>query len=222
MLPDKLQHSTNNNLWPVAEFGKDPSVLTSIYEANVNIAVWQRERQQLLDTYANEWVKRYPSHAPKLLLSVANVTDQLDKLLPDLDETTSFKQDVALLVEMFACLFDTDEVGLRLSPLTTAMCPRFHVDNIPCRLVTTYGGLGTQWLLEENLDRSRLGKGAGGLPDHESGIFNNEQAIQQLNSQHIALLKGSGWVGNEDYGIVHRSPHLPSGQMRLLLTLDFL
>jgi len=45
------------------------------------------------------------------------------------------------------------------------------VNNLRCRLVATYDGLVTEWLLEDNIDRSRLGKGANGLPAATSGIM---------------------------------------------------
>jgi hypothetical protein len=35
------------------------------------------------------------------------------------------------------------------------------------------------------------------------------------------LLKGEAWIGNENGGLVHRSPNLTGGARRLLLTLDF-
>jgi hypothetical protein len=216
-----IKKITVANDWPGLEAGNDPSILTSIYADKVNIAIWQRKHQPALDLYAKEWINHYPSHTPRLLLSPQNVTNKLGKLLPDLNHKKEFQQDVALLVDMFACLFDTQEVGLRLTPLKKAMCPRFHVDKIPCRLVTTYGGLGTEWLLEENVNRSCLGKGANGLPDHNSGILQGDKTIQQLSSQQVALLKGSNWLGNENYGLVHRSPCLSDEQTRLLLTLDF-
>jgi len=207
--------------WPTAETGNDPSVLTSIYQDNTNIAIWQRQHQQALELYANEWSQHYSSHSLRLILSVKTITDQLDDLLPKLENKNLFLQDIVLLVDMFACLFDATEVGLRLTPLRKAMCPKFHVDNIPCRLVTTYGGIGTEWLLEQNIDRKRLGRGANGLPDNESGLLQGDKSIQQVSSQEIALLKGSGWIGNENHGLVHRSPALSSDQTRLLLTLDF-
>lgn len=211
----------DNSPKPAAD--NDLSVLTSIYEDNINIAVWQREQKVLLEQYAQQWCDQYASHSPRLLLptQTQQLNGNLAELLPDLEHKDIFQQDVALLVDMFACLFEADEVGLRLTPLAKAMCPRFHVDNIPCRLVTTYGGVGTQWLLEDNVDRRRLGRGANGLPDSESGIFKDDKQVQQLNTQYVALLKGSGWEGNEDNGLVHRSPSLLSGQARLLLTLDF-
>ena len=76
--------------------------------------------------------------------------------MPDSDHKREFQQDIILLISLFACLFGAEQINLRLTPLKTAMCPRFHVDNIPCRLVTTYGGLGTEWLLEENINRCLL------------------------------------------------------------------
>ncbi|MGH1438709.1 MAG: DUF1826 domain-containing protein [Cellvibrionaceae bacterium] len=218
---NSLDTFKHNNDAPSFKAGQDAAVLTSIYDDQVNMAIWQRQHQKVLDRYAQEWVKQHQSHTPRIILSADKVLDQLDELLPNIEHKNEFKQDVALLVDMFSCLFDAEEIGLRLAPLTKAMCPRFHVDNIPCRLITTYGGLGTEWLLEENVNRDYLGRGAKGLPDSESGIIQGDKTIQQVSSQQVALLKGSGWIGNEKYGLVHRSPALSPGQSRLLLTLDF-
>ncbi len=48
-------------------------------------------------------------------------------------------------------------VGLRLRVLDKAMCPRFHVDHVPVRLITTYAGVGSEWLAEGAMDRRQLG-----------------------------------------------------------------
>ena len=219
MQPELKQHK---HYPPKASRGDSPSVLTSIYEDEVNIAIWQRENKESIDRYAHMWASQQPAHSPRVLLSMkGKLSEQLDSLLPEIEGKDEFQQEVELLVDMFACLFDAEEVGLRLTPLSKAMCPRFHVDNIPCRLITTYAGLGTEWLLEDNLDRRRLGRGANGLADHESGIFSDAEQIQQLQSQHVALLKGSGWIGNEEHALVHRSPCISPPQTRLLLTLDY-
>jgi len=201
--------------------GDDTSTLTDIYKDNVNIAIWQRQPQPMLDSYASQWISQHPLHTPRLILSLNNLNNELEKLLHEEKHNDIFQNDVAFLIDMFACLFDVQEVGLRITPLKTAMCPRFHVDKIPCRLVTTYGGLGTEWLQEDNIDRSRLGRGANGLPDDQSGIIQGDKTIQQVSNQQVALLKGSGWIGNEERGLVHRSPSLSDDQKRLLLTLDF-
>ena len=129
-------------------------------------------------------------------------------------------RDVASLVEMFCELFGLRRAGLRLGVLDSAMCPKFHVDRVPCRLVTTYLGDGTEWLPNTAVDRSKLGMGAAGKPDHESGICGSADDIQQLAEGQVALLKGELWVGNENGGLVHRSPAVADGELRLLATLD--
>lgn len=132
---------------------------------------------------------------------------------------------------MFCCLFDLGSAGLRLTALDRAMCPRFHVDKIPCRLVTTYQGIATEWLPHHHVDRSKLGAGSEGKSDEQSGLFQNLEDIQRLHQGEVALLKGEGWEGNEGAGLVHRSPAMPViadsvkmhavSERRLLLTLDF-
>lgn len=129
--------------------------------------------------------------------------------------------DVSELVEMFCCLFDLEQVGLRLTILDRAMCPKFHVDRVPCRLVSTYSGIATEWLPHSDVDRSKLGQGSLGLSDENSDLYRNKSDINQLFCGDVGLLKGESWVNNEGGGLVHRSPQLINGKKRLLLTLDF-
>jgi hypothetical protein len=52
-------------------------------------------------------------------------------------------------------LFDLENVGVRLNVLAKTLCPRFHADKVPCRLITTYAGKGTEWL-DKAIDRVML------------------------------------------------------------------
>ena len=97
---------------------------------------------------------------------------------------------------MFCYLFGLKRAGLRLTALDKAMCPRFrrsrslpsgnHLYRYHYRVVTS-----------QVINRTKLGHGSGGKPDHESGLFNNNEAIQQLQCGDVALLKGEIWDGNE-------------------------
>ena len=137
-------------------------------------------------------------------------------------EATLLCEDVANLVNMFCCLFELKRAGLRLAVLDCAMCPRFHVDKVPCRLLTTYRGIGTEWLPHLVADRSKLGFGNQGKSDNDSGLFKSVANIEQLTLGDVALLKGEAWRGNQGAGLIHRSPQLAIQERRLLLTLDFL
>ena len=136
-------------------------------------------------------------------------------------DSVELRNDILELVDMFCCLFGLEKTGLRLATLSRAMCPRFHVDHVPCRLLKTYKGIATQWIPHERLDRTRLGVNEHYQRDEESGLFQRETDIENLQAGHVALLKGERWMGNEGAGLVHRSPRLDEGEQRFLLSLDF-
>ena len=197
-----------------------------IYDQNTNIVIWQRDLEQALTNAVNTLIS---TNAIKPLELAVSPDDAFDKLVTALkpndnnrDETDALCKDIALLVEMFCCLFDLKRAGLRLKILDKPMCPRFHVDKIPCRLVTTYQGVATQWLNHSDVERSKLGTGNLGKPDEESGLFKSLNNINQLQQGDVALLKGEYWDENEGAGLVHRSPPEAENEQRLLLTLDFI
>jgi len=201
-------------------FGHEPRIFTDIYHEENNLVVWQRSLDKSLSELAEAFVKAQPSFQLSMTTSPESVLDSLSEVMAD-STYQPLAKDIAELVDMFCCLFDLSRAGLRLATLDKAMCPKFHVDRVPCRLITTYQGLATQWLAHEHVERSKLGASSKGLPDHESGLYQQESHIQQIHCGDVALLKGENWFNNEQAGLVHRSPRLKAGEQRLLLTLDF-
>ena len=195
--------------------------LADIYQDKVNISIWQRSLSLDLSKAVEQVLNL--NHAFWFSSSVGPC-DTFSSLFDALGENASARlisEDIAKIVEMFCCLFDLEQVGLRLTTLDRAMCPKFHVDRVPCRLVTTYSGIATEWLSHQDVDREKLGVGSLGKSDEESGIYRDHGDIRQLASGDVALLKGESWLGNEGRGLVHRSPNLTNQKKRLLLTLDF-
>jgi hypothetical protein len=196
--------------------------LAHIYEPGVNLCIIQRK--------TNAEIKAFVSALLRQPLEI-DITEKIafelydfNKLVPKLSELSGYAtwcRDVARLTALFCDLLGVERVGLRLRTLDKPMCPRFHTDHILCRLVCTYGGLGTQWLPNHAVDRDKLGAGAQGLPDIVSGLIRDEHAIQTLPEYAVGLMKGDAWEGNELRGLVHRSPHSNAdAPRRLLLTLD--
>ncbi|MEZ8108776.1 DUF1826 domain-containing protein [Vibrio splendidus] len=205
---------------PCFSASEQPTVLADIYQSDINIAVWQRQFDEDLTMAISEFIASNPNFSKSISLSPDNAFDKLEFATGG-TASKALLENMAELVDMFCCLFDLEEVGLRLAVLNKAMCPRFHFDQVPCRLVTTYHGVATQWLPNESVDRSKLGRGSNGQPDSISGLYNDESDIQKMASGDVALLKGERWSGNENRGLVHRSPVTSSNETRLLLTLDF-
>ena len=200
--------------------GSKPTVLADIYKEDANVVVWKRE----LSASLSESVDRF-SVANRSFQALLNVTPRtVRSVVRESLGTTKLSElveDISYLVEMFCFLFDLKRAGLRLAVLDSAMCPRFHADKVPCRLVCTYHGVATQWLPHRAVDRSQLGSKRGDVSDLEAGLFHSESDIQKFNRGDVALLKGDAWKGNEGAGLVHRSPPLEADAQRLLLTVDF-
>lgn len=194
-------------------------VFGEVLRDEVNLAVWQRQLAASVSAFAAQLLAQGEPLAQSITLELASPESapNLRGLVDDyshLPGQTAFLDDVSWLVSAFACLFDAKRIGLRLRILDKAMCPRFHVDHVPVRLITSYAGIGSQWLAEGVMARRRLGDPAAEPSD--------TQLIECAEAGHVLLAKGEKWIGNEGGGLIHRSPTPPPGEGRLLLTLDWL
>ena len=137
--------------------GNQAQVLASIYEDNVNLAVWQRtlsdnlqkDLRTLLDSGFSINVTQ--EIRANCVMEDLSCISKLDAISTDL------LIDIVGVIDMYAYLFDAEQVGLRMRTLTSAMCPKFHEDRVMCRLITTYAGVATQWLPDEAINRHGLG-----------------------------------------------------------------
>ena len=134
--------------------------------------------------------------------------------LPHLAKELHFWTEV--LAELTGC----ERVGVRLTRLEEAMCPRFHVDKVLVRIVSTFLGTGTEYLAEEDVDRRWLGHAALGASDEASGLMRPGARIRRAEPGDVLLLKGEAWPHNAGRGAVHRSPGASSSSPRLVMTLD--
>ena len=196
--------------------GADPTVLTDIYLAHTNMVIWKRQLTNPLAQAAKTILAERPKLKTAMIVSPQHTIEALKDALGNTPSVTLLSEDIAQLVEMFCCLFDLEDVGLRLTALDSAMCPSFHVDKVPCRLVTTYHGVASEWIADIDANRNLMGQ-----TDPQSKLIKSTEDIRQLNQGDVALLKGELWQGNEGYGLIHRSPQLVDNSLRLLLTLDF-
>jgi hypothetical protein len=134
------------------------------------------------------------------------------------DEQELLVADVARLAELLDDLVEAPEVGLRLCALGHAMCPRFHVDRVPLRLLCTYAGPGTEWLADADVDRALLRAQVGEAmcdPAMRAGA-----SVRRLAPGYVGLFKGEAWPGRVGRGAVHRSPSCGGRGRRLFLSLE--
>ena len=204
----------------------DAMVLGDIFDKGISVAVWTRPEVPLVTQYYVDVFKSL-GMGIRGVFSLTSLKEEIVKLLPD-GRNSAGKQaaidDIYLLSDMLTTLFDCDSVGVRLVPLSSAMCPSFHVDNIPVRLVNTYLGEGTEWLPKESVvTRQMIGlndANTQGLTKNRLGQHYRESSVRQMNAFDVGLLKGKSWQGHEEFAAIHRSCEVIPGTHRVLLTLD--
>ncbi|WP_171036739.1 DUF1826 domain-containing protein [Pseudoalteromonas ruthenica] len=203
-----------------ARASSNVDVLPSIYQPAHNIVIWKRALDSTIRGQIQTLIQAQPNLALTSTVSAKSVLHTLQSNFDNHQDYQALFSDISTLVDMFSCLLDCEHVGLRLKVISQAMCPRFHIDRVPVRLVTTYQGPGSQWLAHADADYSKLGSGNQGLSDEKSGLYRHAEHIHQLQAGDVALLKGQLWPDGEHSALVHRSPPQHDQQPRLLLTLD--
>jgi len=195
-------------------YSEDPADLAEVFEPDVELVsitrpASSRLREAVADLFARrviiaeQWVQPAAGESEvRSRLAAAAGTTEVAELVEEIDRA----------VAGLARLLGVGAVGVRIVSLRGPMCPRFHVDRIPCRLLATYGGAGTEWIPEPRVDPARLVRG----PDGEYPVRTG-QSHEALDAGSWSLLKGGCW--DESFrGVVHRSPQ--SKEPRLLVSLD--
>lgn len=133
-------------------------------------------------------------------------------LLPDLPGRTAVHEDLRMMSELLSDITGCPRVGVRIEVLDRAMCPRWHVDRVGLRLLSTWIGPATEWLDDAFADRRRLGS---------DDVMTDPLGINRADAGDILLLKGESWPDNVGHGVIHRSPSLTSTHpLRIIVALD--
>ena len=163
------------------------SVLSEIFQPEKQIAIWTGQLSAYAKIYADSFRQLHGHFSVRQVLTPESLPSYLDELLKPGEGREDLIQAISTLSEMFCYLFELESLGFRMQILDRAMCPKFHRDYVPCRLVMTLKGQGTQWV-DDRCAAEALGD------DQYQGRYH------QLNEGDIALLKGAGWFGNESKG----------------------
>ena len=109
----------------------------------------------------------------------------------------------------------SDEVGVRIRSQDRPMCPKFHFDRVPVRLIHSLHGEGSEWV--DNplvLQTENLAKIDSWIKKAEE---DQNLGIKQAPPGSVVIMKGANWKENAP-PVIHRSPH--QDQPRVVLTLD--
>jgi hypothetical protein len=134
----------------------------------------------------------------KLRAKASQMYALLQEALPTLPHLA---QDIQTNVALFAEATGCRQVDMQLSAVAEDMCRRFHTDRVDFRLLCSYAGVGTQFVLPEN------------APECVDSV--SETAIQQLGIGDVMLFRGALSASEALPALLHKL-----NIKRLLLRLD--
>lgn len=120
--------------------------------------------------------------------------------------------DMAKICNLFCEI--TDDISLSFSLETSRGCKRFHIDNVPMRLLVTYYGKGTEWFPSHACDYNAYYRG-----EPNEKIIKKVEEKRNINSWDIAIFKGNKYENGEK-AILHRTPDEALNKLSLLMRLD--
>ena len=119
---------------------------------------------------------------------------------------TNWVKDMSKVCNIFCDIMESNTISFSLG--TSRGCTRYHLDNVPIRLLVTYFGQGTEWLPFNAANYKAYFKG-----QKNESIIKKTTERKFIKTWDIATFRG----GTE--GILHRTPDSalksPSLQMRL-------
>ena len=181
-----------------------PEALSAIREADCHLAVWQRTAIPELAALLND-----PLQDIRFSETLDNLATRLDAELELAGYRTGAPRaallaDILDLAQRYSAIMELDALSVRLAIIRTDSCRKFHEDYVKARLITTYVGMGTQWL--DTHDAQRFAR--------------NQEPLQicTLKTGDVGIFKGKLWSQNP---AIHRSPPIGgTGAVRLMLVLD--
>lgn len=207
---------------PCSQHDFNPLELLSIFDPSQQVSVIDRPQNVNLSSYLQQ-VSGKLGAGYRLTLRQTDVTPARldhDMRLPAAPGKEALLEDMSMLAGLYADLMDCPKIGIRLEVLTSAMCPKFHIDRTGIRLLCTYLGPGTEWLDEAFCNRSVLTSAYPTAEAFHQALILHPQGMRQAPQQALVLLKGSLWQGNQHAGGIHRLPAILAAGTRVVLALD--
>ncbi len=185
--------------------GRDPEILEDVGKPGIAASIWtrrcSREFQTWIDSLPMEQLPELRTVVPVHLAEAAAVAACEQVQLAPSAERDMLTGDVGALALILSRALDVQQVRIRLDVSDEVMCPKFHIDNVAARLLCTYRGAGTEYVL--------------------AGSEDDPARISQVARGGVGLFRGRAWPGEEQTGLFHRSPDPADGAgPRLLLVID--
>ena len=185
--------------------------LCAISNSATKLVIWNRSLPDQLQTWLGQMSIDQPPHV-RVLVKTSDVRCAMELTFKDRNlrmknVTDLLIEDIENLASVYAEITGEEMVDIRLERVTDNACWKFHRDYVKTRLLTTYLGPNTEWILPEYGEQALRQQ------------LQYRGPIESLTPHDVAIFKGCS--SPTEAGIVHRSPPIEgTGYVRLLLCLN--
>lgn len=203
--------------------GDSADVLSAIRTSGINLAVWERPRNEacqsaikrLLSHRSGVQIDLNPMHEGELV----NCFRQFAGLRVNKSAFHALAIDIQFLVSRFCEIADTNHARVRFERIEGDGCRLFHADNLHLRMLCTYAGPGTEWVENKHLSYEELGLRGRTLEETNAAIVKNSSQIRRLEPWSVAVFSGAQRENTAP--LVHRSAPVPTRkEYRIRLCID--
>tara|TARA_B100001121_G_C18605282_1_gene581480 strand:- start:438 stop:1079 length:642 start_codon:yes stop_codon:yes gene_type:complete len=186
---------------------------------NSYLSIVERDKPDDADAFFQELLEE-PFNLNKIVAKKTILQDikrVLDKNLSKKVQANKFYniwlKDMEKIINLFCITIRENFLNYTLE--TSRGCKRFHIDNVPIRLLVTYHGKGTEWFPSYACDYSAYYSGK-----KNEKIIINQKERKFIDPWHVAIFKGQKSCGGEK-GILHRTPEEAINGRSVLMRLDY-
>ena len=147
-------------------------------------------------------------HKKSALIDIKTILDEkVSKEIQSDPFYHHWTSDMAEVCKKFCDIENSNAISFWLG--TQRGCRRYHIDNVPQRMLVTYSGKGTEWVPDEAVSREAF---ANGEPNER--IVKDPSALQFINQWDVAVFRGG------PKGLLHRTPDAALKHLSILMRLD--
>ncbi len=186
------------------------SVLNKILDQEINLVSYVRTLEEKIKIYTKFLLEKQKF---EFNTNEINFLKEFQSL-PENFGKNEFIQDLKMIIEEFKKISKSKKLKIQLAIIDKVQCPKFHVDFVSLRLISTYSGVGTIYLENQNSNRKELGLG------NNLKVPICQKEIKQLETYSISILKGEAYPKNLGKGIIHKSPEIKINEKRLFFKIE--
>ena len=192
----------------------DLNNLINFSKTNSYLSIVEREIPRLSNSFFENLITEPLNISGQIFKnkSLKSIKHILNKNIPDNYKKHSFYnhwvKDMSNISNIFCNIIDSDSISFSLG--SSRGCRRYHIDNVPMRLLVTYYGDGTEWLPPNatNYDAYYNGK-------NNENIVKIDTEKKFIDTWDIAIFRGG------EKGILHRTPDSALNSPTLQMRLDY-